>query len=92
MTTFGKTAGDTFSMSMGLGYLAGSAIFLGALKGGRVGLNSDWQQIGGSSAGCFLDLLMWGVMQGGRSPTGVSPYISRQVHAAIFTGRLSKYV
>jgi len=30
-TTFGETAGDTFSMSMGLGYLAGSAIFLGAL-------------------------------------------------------------
>ncbi|KQS04058.1 hypothetical protein ASG11_07190 [Sphingomonas sp. Leaf357] len=27
-TTFGETAGDTVSMSMGLGYLAGSAIFL----------------------------------------------------------------
>jgi len=30
-TTFGETAGDTFSMSMGLSYLASSRIFLGAL-------------------------------------------------------------
>ena len=31
-------------------------------------------------------------MQGGRSPTGVTPYIGSQTHAAIITGRLSKYV
>jgi len=30
-TTLGETAGDTVSMTMDLGYLAGSAIFLGAL-------------------------------------------------------------
>jgi len=30
-TTLGETAGDTVSMSMNLGYLVGSAIFLGAL-------------------------------------------------------------
>jgi murein DD-endopeptidase MepM/ murein hydrolase activator NlpD len=35
-------------------------------RGGRVSLNSDWRRISGSSAGCFLDLPIWGVMQGGR--------------------------
>ena len=30
--------------------------------------------------------------RGGRSPTGVTPHIGGQIHAAIFTGRLSKYV
>jgi uncharacterized membrane-anchored protein len=30
-TTLGETAGDTVSMTMGLGYLVGTAIFLGAL-------------------------------------------------------------
>jgi hypothetical protein len=60
-------------------------------RGGRVCLNSDRRRISGSSAGCFLDLPIWGVMQGGRSPTGVTPHIGGQFHAAFFTGRLSKY-
>ena len=62
------------------------------LRGGSVGLHKDWQRISGSSAGCFLDLPIWIVMQGGRSPTGVTPHIGGQTHAATITGRLSKYV
>ncbi len=60
-------------------------------RGGRVGLNRDRRGLSGSSAGCFLELPIWGVMQGGRSPTGVTPHIGGQVHAAIASGRLSKY-
>jgi hypothetical protein len=60
-------------------------------RGGSVCLHSDWQWISGSSAGCFLDMLIWRVMQGGRSPTGVTRHIGCQIHAASFTGRLSKY-
>ena len=62
------------------------------LRGGRVGLHIDRQRISGSSAGCFLELPIWGVTQEGRSPTGVMPHIDGQCHAAIATGRLSKYV
>ena len=62
------------------------------LRGGRVGLHRDRQRISGSSAGCFLELPIWGVMQGGRSPTGVMPHIGGQIHAAIASGSLSKYV
>ena len=61
-------------------------------RGGSVCLHRDWQRISGSSAGCFLELPIWGVMQGGRSPTGVMPHIGGQIHAAIASGRLSKYV
>ena len=61
------------------------------LRGGSVCLNRDRQRISGSSAGCFFELPIWGVKQGGRSPTGVTPQIGGQIHAAIFTGRLSKY-
>ena len=61
-------------------------------RGGRVGLNRDWQRISGSSAGCFLEMPIWGIMQGGLSPTGVTPHIGGQTHAATITGRLSKYV
>ena len=60
-------------------------------RGGSVCLNSFWQKISGLSAGCFLNIPIWGVMQGGRSPTGVTRHIGCQIHAAIFTGRLSKY-
>jgi LysR family hydrogen peroxide-inducible transcriptional activator len=59
-------------------------------RGGRVGLNRDRRLLSGSSAGCFLELPIWGVTQGGRSPTGVTPHIGGQVHAAIASGRLSK--
>jgi hypothetical protein len=51
-------------------YLAGhscSASRVSLMRAGRVGLNSDRQRLSGSSAGCFLDLPTWGVMQGGRS-------------------------
>ncbi len=61
-------------------------------RGGRVCLHRDWRRISGSSAGCFLELPVWSVMQGGRSPTGVMPKIDGQCHAAIARGRLSKYV
>jgi hypothetical protein len=61
-------------------------------RGGRVGLHRDRQRISGSSAGCFLEVPIWGVMQGGRSPTGVTPHIGGRIHAAIASGRLSKYV
>lgn len=60
-------------------------------RGCRVGLNSGRRRISGSSAGCFLELPIWGVKQGGRSPTGTTPHIGGQVHAAIASGRLSKY-
>jgi CRISPR-associated endonuclease Csn1 len=63
-----------------------------AVRGGRVGLHSDRQRISGSSAGCFLEVPIWGVMQGGRSPTGATPHIGGRIHAAIASGRLSKYV
>ena len=63
-----------------------------SLRGGRVCLHSDRQWISGSSAGCFFELPIWDVTQGGRSPTGVMPYIGGQIHAAITIGRLSKYV
>ena len=65
---------------------------LGTLRGGRVGLNRDRQRLSGSSAGCFLEMPIWGVMQGGRSPTGVTRHIGGRIHAAIASGRLSKYV
>ena len=61
-------------------------------RGGSVCLHRDRQRISGSSAGCFLELPIWGVMQGGRSPTGMTPHIGGQLHAATKTGRLSKYV
>ena len=64
---------------------------LGQIRGGSVCLHKDWQRISGSSAGCFLDLPIWGVMQGGRSPTGMTTHIGGQIHAATFTGMLSKY-
>ena len=67
------------------------ALAAGENRGGRTGLHRDRQRIGGSSAGCFLELPIGGVMQGGRSPTGVTPPIGGQTHAAIITGRLSKY-
>lgn len=60
-------------------------------RSGRVGLNRDRSSISGSSAGCFLGLPILGVMQGGRSPTGVTPNIGGRIHAAIAMGRLSKY-
>ena len=60
-------------------------------RGGSVCLDMDWQRISGSSAGCFLDLPIWVVMQGGRSPTGMTTHIGGQIHAAAFTGMLSKY-
>lgn len=31
-------------------------------RGGRVGLNREWQLISGSSAGCLLGLPIWGIM------------------------------
>ena len=34
------------------------------LRGGRVCLNSDRRRISGSSAGCFLDLPIWGCHAG----------------------------
>lgn len=49
-TTFGETAGDTVSMSMGLGYLAGSAIFLAIFAA------FAWWQI---SAKSFHPWLYW---------------------------------
>ncbi|MDB5687820.1 MAG: putative rane protein, partial [Rhizorhabdus sp.] len=52
-TTLGETAGDTVSMTMNLGYLAGSAIFLSIL------LLMMWWQIG--EAG-FHPLLYWGTI------------------------------
>jgi len=58
-------------------------------RGGSVGLNSAWRKLSGSSAGC---LPIWGIMQGGRSPTGMRPHIGGQIHAAIASGRLSKYI
>ena len=76
---------DRLSAQTGLGV----AVF-GMVRGGRVCLNRDRQRLSGSSAG-FLALPIWGVMQGGRSPTGVTPRIGCQIHAAIITGRLSKY-
>ena len=60
-------------------------------RGGSVCLHNDRRRISGSSAGCFFDLPIWVVMQGGRSPTGMTPQIGGQIHAATFTGRLSKY-
>ena len=39
----------------------------------------------------IVELPIWGVMQGGHSPTGVTPHIGGQFHAAIASGRLSKY-
>lgn len=60
-------------------------------RGGRVGLNRDRHSISGSSAGFIIELPIWGVMRGGRSPTGVTPHIGGQTHAAIAIGRLSKY-
>lgn len=49
-TTLGETAGDTVSMTLGLGYLAGSAIFLGLL------VLLVWRQI---AATRFLPWLYW---------------------------------
>ena len=73
-------------------YCAGDELeFERQFRGGRVCLHRDWRRISGSSAGCFLDLPIWAVMQGGRSPTGVTAHIGGQVHAATFKGRLSKY-
>jgi len=61
-------------------------------RSGSVCLHSDRRRISGLSAGCFLDLPILRVLQGGRSPSAVTRNIGGQVHAAIFTGRLSKYV
>ena len=61
------------------------------MRAGSVCLHKDWQRISGSSAGCFLEMPIWVVMQGGRSPTGMTTHIGGQIHAATFTGRLSKY-
>ena len=44
-----------------------------AVRGGRVDLHRDRRRISGCSAGCFLELPIWGVMQEGRSLTGVMP-------------------
>ncbi len=49
-TTFGETAGDTVSMSMGFGYLVGSIIFFAVLAG------FVWWQIAASR---FHPLLYW---------------------------------
>jgi len=61
------------------------------VRGGRGSLNTDRHSISGSSAGFIIELPIWGVMQGGGSPTGVTPHIGGQIHAAIAIGRLSKY-
>jgi hypothetical protein len=52
-----------------------------AKRGGRVCLNRDRRKISGFSAGCFPEMPIWGVMQGGRSPTGVTPQIGGELHA-----------
>lgn len=62
-----------------------------ANRGGRVGLHRVRQRISGSSAGCCFKLPIGAVMQGGRSPTGVTAPIGGRGHAAIASGRLSKY-
>jgi hypothetical protein len=49
------------------------------------------QRMGGSSAGCCFELPIGGVMEGGRSLSGVAAPIGGQVYAAIASGRLSKY-
>ena len=70
--------------------VSGSKVAL--YRGGRVGLNRDRHGISGSSAGFGIELPIWGIKEGGLSPTGVTPHIGGQVHPAIAMGRLSKYV
>lgn len=60
------------------------------IRGGSVSLNSDWSRISGSSAGCRFHMPLVGVMEEGRSPTGMRPTNDGQSHAAIVVGRLSK--
>ncbi|QHD69065.1 hypothetical protein GS397_19715 [Sphingobium yanoikuyae] len=60
------------------------------VRGGPVRLNSIWPRISGSSAGCRFHMPAVGVMEEGRSPTGMRPTAGGQSHAAIVVGRLSK--
>ena len=46
---------------------AASVIITRMVRAGSVCLHKDWQRVSGSSAGCFLDLPIWAVMQGGRN-------------------------
>jgi hypothetical protein len=59
-------------------------------RDGPVRLNSIWPRISGSSAGCRFHMPAVGVMEEGRSPTGMRPTAGGQSHAAIVVGRLSK--
>lgn len=59
-------------------------------RGGPVTLNSDWPRISGSSAGYRFHMPVVGIMEEGRSPTGMRPTTGGQDHAAIVAGRLSK--
>lgn len=73
-------------------FLGGSLQFLldraygrreGTARDGRVGLHRDGQRTSGLSAGCVSGRPICGVMEGGRSPTGVTSHIGGQFHAAI---------
>jgi hypothetical protein len=61
-----------------------------AYRGGRVYLNRFRQQLSGSSA-VFLKSPILGLTPVGLRPPCMRPSIGCQVHAAIITGRLSKY-
>ena len=56
------------------------------LRAGWVCLNRNRRKISGPSAGCFPEMPIAGVTQGGRSPTGVRPAISGENHAATDCG------
>jgi putative transposase len=61
-----------------------------SLRAGLACLDSFRRKISGLPAGCRLILPMRGLMQGGRSPTGMRPRIGGENHAATAWGRLSK--